>query len=212
MALTEFLHNLQTARNIVLSQLLPPDLQRLDYRRLKRAAPMWLSPRVIAGADPLEFTFLEDDQSESLNAVIKEFLKIADALVDREPTLNEVKRGSDCILSMAKIIGEPILDAEGVSILMSLLTTIHSKKKVLPEFVLGIDYSLDSDWSGDPGIWLWLIVPDDIDVESKEYSEFSDWFRMLVWDAVTKLKSERIPYTRLRLVSEVTESMSEGVA
>jgi hypothetical protein len=216
MAMAEFLQNVQTARNIVFSHVLlhlgnaplPAEQQKLDYARLRRTAALWLSPRVVAGFDPGDFGFLPADQQDELVAAVSGFREVAEGVAGREPTHDEMKTGIGHLATIILLLDAAALDSEG----KALMAAVHAAKTPFPDFVLGIDYTIDTDATGDPGIWIWVIVPDDVDPDSNEFRQFATWFPKAVRSALGQAKSDRLPYIHYRPLSEAVELMSEGVA
>lgn len=217
MAMAEFLQHVQTAGNIVFSHLLvhlgdgpplPAEQENRDYDRLKKTAVLWLSPQVVAGFDPDEFAYLPSEERATLVKAVNGFRSVAEQARGHEPTPDEIKTGSGHLAAIIKTLGTPALDKEGAA----LMVAVHVAKGKFPDFVLGLDYTLDSDATGDPGIWIWVLIPDDINPDSKEFREFAVWFPKAVRKALAHVKSDRLPYIHYRPLSEAVELMSEGVA
>jgi hypothetical protein len=212
MAIAEFLHNVQTARNVVLPQVggfpMPLDRDTLDYAGLKRSAPIWLTPRTVAGYDPNDFGSLSEADRDQLTATVRGFRAVAEAVTAREPNEAELKSGFGYLMIFINLLDSLMLDAEG----KALLFAVHRSKITFPDFVLGLDYTLDTDWSGDPGIWIWVIVPDDVDPDSTEFRDFSTRFRKEVSRALAEINNNRLPYVHFRLLSEVNGVVNEEVA
>jgi hypothetical protein len=214
MALTEFLQNIQIARNVVFpllqgaGALQLPDRDDVDYTRLKQSAPRWLSPRTVAGYDPDDFSAFSDEHRDQLTATVSAFRAVAGATAEREPTDGDLKSGLAYLMTLINLRDHFTLDDEGKAVWLAL----HQSKMTFPDFVLGIDYTLDTDATGDPGIWIWVIIPDDLDPDSTEFREFVTVFPKVVRDALTTVKSDRLPYIHYRLLSEAVGLVSEGVA
>lgn len=205
MAMHEFLRNLQTARNVVFPQLPPgvtlappTDPLAFDMAMLRRTAPVWLSPRTVAGFDANEFESFEVKDREQLGKVVQGFLAIADAVAGRDPTDDELRSGIAYLTILVTVLDPLFLDAEGKALLLAL----YRSSILFPGFVLGLDYDLDNDWSGAPGVWISVIVPDDVDPDSDEFIRFSREFRKDVWRALREAKSDRQPYIQFRSLSE----------
>lgn len=205
MAMNEFLRNIQTARNVVFPQLpagitlaTPADPLAFDGAWLRRTAPVWLTPRTVTGFDVNEFESFEAKDRENLGKVVQGFLAIANAVAGRDPTDEELSSGIAHLTTLVTVLDPLFHDAEG----KVLLRALYRSNASFPDFVLGLDYSLDTDWSGDPGIWIWVIVPDDVDPDSDEFIRFSQEFRKGVWKVVSEANSNRLPYVHFRLLSE----------
>ncbi|MBP3957980.1 hypothetical protein J8F10_22220 [Gemmata sp. G18] len=186
---------------------MPPDRDELEYTWLKRSAPIWLSPRTVAGYDAGDFSSFSPADRDQLTAQVNAFRGVAEAIADREPTAAELKSGLAYLMNFINLLDHLALDAEGRALLLAL----YRSRITFPDFVLGIDYTLDTDATGDPGIWIWVIVPDDVDPDSSEFRQFSTQFRKEVRRALAEVKSDRLPYIHYRLLSEAVGLMSEGV-
>jgi hypothetical protein len=214
MALAEFMQNIQTARNVVFpllqgaGTLQLPDRDKLDYARLKRSAPLWLSPRTVASYDPDDFKSFSEADRDQITAAVRHFRSVAEAAAGRVPTDNEVNSGLAFLMSFVGLLDHFSLDPEGKALLLAL----HQSKATFPDFVLGIDYTLGTDATGDPGIWIWVIVPDEVDPDSGEFRQFVSWFPKAVRSALAQIKSERLPYIHYRPLSEAVGLLREGAA
>ncbi len=214
MALSEFLHNVQAARNVAFpllqgaGALQLPDRDEWDYALLKQTARSWLSSQTVAGFDPNDFPEFSAEHREQLAATVGAFRAIAETTAGREPTDRELKSGLGYLMILINLREHLSLDDEGKALWLAL----HQSKVTFPHFVLGIDYTLDTDSTGDPGIWIWVIIPDDFDPDTSEFWQFAAQFRKEVWGALAAVKSSRLPYVRYRLLSEAVGLMSEGIA
>src|SRR4051794_24001191 len=101
MATSDFRQNVQTARNVLFSHMLvhsakdplPPDRQAADSLAVKRSAPLWLSPRVVAGFDPSEWDDPADESMADLTEAVRAYREVAETVAGREPTDDELRRG-----------------------------------------------------------------------------------------------------------------------
>jgi len=74
----------------------------------------------------------------------------------------------------------------------------------LPGYVREVKYYLDEDWAGDPAVYIYLILADDVAADERNDDEVArlDWE---VTQAVLGCRTERVPYVRVRTVSEERE-------
>lgn len=216
MATAEFVRNVQTARNMFWSQLLAldestplqPERSPQDWKRLRITAPVWLSPRVVTGFDPSGLGFLSAEQRAVLTEAVTNFRAVAESVAGREPTEDEINHGIRYLIVIMGLLEEKFPNEEGEALLVALTAA----KKPFPDFVLGLDYTLDTDATGDLGIWIWVFVPDDVDPDSNEFRQFATRFRRAVRDTLAQIGSGRLPYIHYRPLSEAAELMSESVA
>jgi hypothetical protein len=216
MALAEFLRNIQTARNVLLPQTLPRggalqplDRDKLDWAQLKRTASRWLSPQTVAGYEPADFpSFFSSEHRDQLTAEVRAFRALAEATAGREPNDQELKSGLAYLMALSNLRDHLTLDDEGRALWLAL----QQSKISFPKFVLDIDYTLGADATGDPGIWIWVIVPDELDPDSDAFKQFVVWFPKVVRDALAKVGNDRLPYIHYRLLSEAAGLVSEDAA
>jgi hypothetical protein len=215
MAMNEFLHNVQTARNVALfNQAVERGRNPLapvpSYTGLRRAAQVWLSPRIVAGYDAEDFRSLSQANQDALATGVSGYRTVAEAVAGREPTDDELLRAADALFVIVGALDSDLLDTEGKVLLDAVCEA--GGKEPFPDFVLGLDYTLDTDWSGDPGIWIWVIIPDELDPDSAEFLRFVTRFPKVVSPALIRAKSDRFPYIHYRLLSEATGEANAEVA
>lgn len=73
-----------------------------------------------------------------------------------------------------------------------------------PSFVTEIRHALDNDWSGDPGVWIWVILRDDV-AGSPQIVEQTQPVRSAIVQALRDAGISRWPYLRFRGQSEQAE-------
>lgn len=209
MAITEFVRRVQTARNVAYRYLQPgggaAPRAGADWERLRAAAPLWLDAGIAADFDPAEFEFLAADARAELSTCVARYRAAAG---DRPPADAEMTAGLNELGRVAELLGELVADPEGLGLLAVLLRDSGP----LPPFVLGFDYNLDTDWSGDPAVWLWVLIPDDLDPGAPAFIDFTTGFRDAGWKAVKAAGSNRLPYIRYRIRSDALHPVSEDAA
>ncbi len=70
-----------------------------------------------------------------------------------------------------------------------------------PPFVTELRHALDNDWSGDPAVWIWVILRDDV-AESGKILEHTKPIRSTIVQALRNAGIDRWPYLRFRGQSE----------
>ena len=73
-----------------------------------------------------------------------------------------------------------------------------------PSFVKEIRFTLDNDWAGDPGVFIWVILQDDI-AASREILKYTTPIRSAIAQALRAAEIDRWPYVHIRGASEQTE-------
>jgi hypothetical protein len=216
MGRTEFLRNLQTAFNVLLAQFcvlddsdpLATKRSERDWQKLKATAPVWMSPKVVSGFEPSDFAELPAERLTFLTGAVAQFKKVAEQASGRALTNVEVYTGISQFMSILTIVQLESLDKEAKAIHVALLAA----KKPFPDFVLGLDFTFGTDATGDDAVWIWVLVPDEIDPDTEEFREFAKRFPRAVWNTLAEIKSKRIPYVHFRPLSEAFESAIEVAA
>lgn len=211
-----FLRNVQTAHNVLLAQFcvlddsnpLATKRSERDWQKLKATAPVWMSPKVVSGFEPSDFAQLPAERLTFLTDAVAQFKKVAEQASGRTPTDAEVYTGLVHFMSMMTILRLASPDEEAEAIHVALLAA----KKPFPDFVLGLDFTFGTDSTGDEAVWIWVLVPDEIDPDTKDFREFAKRFPRAVWNTLAEIKSKRIPYVHFRPLSETFESANEVAA
>lgn len=209
MAITDFFRNARAVTSVLAEQLdtataNPPEATV----RLLAGRQLWLTPEAVAGYDPDDFRFLPPDEQDRLAAAVEHFRAAAAELSGREPTADEVFHAAGLWTDLFKPLREYVSDPEGLAIIRALLRDEDG----LPGFVLGLDYALDTDATGDQAIWIWVIIDDAADAESSAFQEFARRFRARVRKALQAQHVNRIPYVRFRPRSEFLAGLHEAAA
>lgn len=74
-------------------------------------------------------------------------------------------------------------------------------KSIQPAFANGLRFQLDDDATGDPAVWVWVIVADE-KLESPGFQSEIEAFQNKVGDTLRANGIERWPYVRLEAVSD----------
>ncbi len=81
-----------------------------------------------------------------------------------------------------------------------------------PAFVRDAVFQLRNDHTGEPGVWVWLILDDDTEIESRAIQAEMAPVRRAIFDRVLESVPGRWPYISVRLVSDQQELDMRGVA
>jgi len=73
-----------------------------------------------------------------------------------------------------------------------------------PSFVTEIRHALDTDSSGDPAVWVWVVLEDDT-ADSDEFFERSEVVKTKIVQSLREAQIDRWPYVRFRGQSEQAE-------
>lgn len=124
----------------------------------------WLIPETVRGLTDVDFVTLPLQQRDKLFRCAKQFCTIAQAA----PNVDDAQTASArAALTTIWEILRPYRTPESRKILNTLWECWQDKsveyvRKWIPTF----DYQLGEDSTGDPAIWIWLILNDDVDIEA----------------------------------------------
>jgi hypothetical protein len=80
-----------------------------------------------------------------------------------------------------------------------------------PDYVKGVQFRFGNDSSGDPAVWIWLVLKDDVDIESPSVQAELSPVREAYRNAIQRAGIERWPYISVRTRSEA-EALAGGAA
>lgn len=202
MALDEFFRNV----NLAASQLWPnvraePPLDEDQYTTMLNRASRWLVPAVVDGFDPADFGFLPHSQRSELEESVADFRLIAGAIPDRsEPTDEQFRRGLEALRRILEILRPdryPDVDAFRAAKVLENLQLPED----LREKVDRIIERFELDGTGDTGIWIWVILKDDILWDQTSIRD-RDQIRRSIEAALRRNHIAMWPYIHFRSFSE----------
>jgi hypothetical protein len=181
------------------SSLDPDHLQRLF-----RNAVIWLTPASVAGFDPRDFTFLSPSERKELKACVEGFRRVAETVPGDGPATDEqIKAALPRFLRILEIL-RPDANPDVESFRASkLLENLRLPDEVRDDVVRFI-HEFDVDSTGDPGIWVWVILKDEV-IERPTFFEDTEKIRRYIVDALFRQGVHLRPYIRFRTVSEQDE-------
>lgn len=204
MAGHDFVHPIRVAASVLAAG--PADDPRA-VARWTAARGLWLTPVVadayVAGVEQLARLPTEVGRAA---ARAERFRATAADLADREPTPAEVAEAARQLDDLIRPIAGYSLEPEGEAVIRALWAG------PVPEFVLGLDYDLDTDWTGDPAAHIRVIIRDDADPESDEFQEFVVQFDDRLFDAMREARSNRFPYAGFLPESDARAALAGGPA
>jgi hypothetical protein len=199
MAKHEFLQNLRTARNVFFHRVGPQAAHEdpRDPKAQVARALIWLAPSSVSGFDPSEFTELSSDVREQLKDRVQQFLDVAKHVgPDKKPTEDEVQRAMLAFLDVVRLLDPYLSATEEAQKVREVLEGVD-----FPPGVVTWEYEIGADATGDPAVWIWLFVDEDV-VQRKEVSRVTTAVREKIRDALAAAGIRRWPYVRVRTAAE----------
>jgi hypothetical protein len=198
MAMPDFIANVQFVANILRS---PADDQ---YRR--DVADMWLTPATVADFSESDFVALPSGQRTQLRDAVAQFRSVAERGASATPV--EVEAALAAFDTILTILEPYIASPESERVREAIWSVWKEERWWIPTF----DYEIGDDSTGDPAVWIWLILNDDRDIEARETREWLRRVRLAIRSALQDRGVERWPYISVRSRSETKELMARATA
>ena len=125
-----------------------------------RMADVWFRPDLVAGYDEADFPFVKPAEREELTHAVGEFRQLTAAARSRPPAAEEVARGFH-LFERIHDIPAPYFEEYALHQLADATLAVG-----WPDFVRGVQYELRNDWTGEPSIYIWLVLKDKVSIES----------------------------------------------
>lgn len=157
----------------------------------------WLTPATVHGLTEADFVTMPLAQRQELFRGAAEFAAVARAAPNGDAAQEAVARAA---LTRIWELLRPYRTRESRAVRQVLWAAWEPEREWIPTF----DYQLDTDWSGDPAVRVWLILKDGVDVlEAKTREELSR-IRLRLHADIQDAEIDRWPFVRTRSWSEVT--------
>ena len=164
--------------------------------------PGWLTPATVADLSESDFSTMPARQRQALFDAVERFKTIAetDAISPEQET--QARTALDGIRDILR----PYLSEESLKIREAIWRAWRDDGAAawIPTF----DYALDEDWAGNPAVWVWLILNDDVDVEEPATRAGLNSLRTRIRKELYEAGIERRPYINVRSQAEVRELMA----
>jgi hypothetical protein len=160
-------------------------------------AVIWLAPSSVSGFSPRDFSELPAEVREQLKDRVQQFLDVARHVgASRQPTWDEVQRAMPAFLDILRIV-DPYLSAdEEARKIREVLEGVD-----FPPGVVAWDFEIGNDSTGDPAVWIWIFVDEDV-VRRKKVDDVMEPTRKRIRDALDAAGIQRWPYVRVRTPAE----------
>jgi hypothetical protein len=194
MAREEFLRNLQTAARFV-SPAEQVNGIRLDPQYLAtvlRDTTTWLTPIAVEGFDPVDFPELSAEEKNQLERDVWTFRTAAEQVPpDASPNDQQVQAALLAFVSILTAM-RPYLDGFKIYDVL--------KRQPFPEYVQDFAVRIGRDSTGDPAVWIWVIIRDE--VGGKGFFKRVPEVEQRIEAALRRAHIDLWPYIRFRTESE----------
>lgn len=202
MALHEFWSNVKAAGSALFheSQTETVGLGSTSPDRYAAHATLWLTPAAVAGFDAADFSFMPPARREELRNAVEAFRRAAEN-TEKEPSsvehVDEALRNLKRIWDLLQLDAHDDLEALRIA---EILKNVHFEEP-LSSSIAELRHSLDIDSSGDPAVWIWVIVDDEA-AKRERFFEHTATVRQSIQSALRRHGVRRWPYIHFRTVSE----------
>jgi hypothetical protein len=195
----EFFRNLRTARNLFFHRV-QSDHTGVNAKEIEQTlshADFWLTPAAVAGFDDGDFPELSEASRAELGRNVSEFRAVAELVPIDAPA--SAKQSAGALKNFMKIlqITEPYLPTpDEVGRLREAM-----KRVPFPAGVLTWEFEFGQDSSGDPAVWIWVVV-EDAAADDPHFAAVSTRLQRTIHEELQRAALDRWPYLRFRTESE----------
>jgi hypothetical protein len=168
-----------------------------DVARRPARAAIWLSPASVRGFDVSDFPELTEPVREELREHVEAFARIAGQVPPTEPVNEEqLEAARQSFLSILRIMEPYLPTGEETRMLRDAMKNVR-----FPAGVLTWEFEFGRDSTGDPAVWIWIVV-DDTAANEPGFDREANLLPRQIREALRKSGIERWPYVRFRTASE----------
>jgi len=208
MALCDFWISVRTAAKLFAPQAIvdAPRLDAGEIERILRETTFWLTPGAVAGFDEKDFSFLPDAEKTRLAKLVTEFRQVASAVSPRAPVPNDaLERALPLFREIVESLGfERYEDADAFRLGTLIEQAIDSDR---PPELAGLRFRTGLDHSGDPAIWIWAFLTEEISKNDDDFLKAARRLRAILDPIARRVDPDRWPYLSFRPITEPAEAV-----
>ncbi|QGJ70670.1 Hypothetical protein PBC10988_23680 [Planctomycetales bacterium 10988] len=202
MSLRKFWQNVRLGASLLVPTVMvdSPHLSEGQLTTMLADSDLWLTPRAVEGYQERDFEFLEDGERAELTSHVNAFQKIAQQVPSDQPATDE--QHDQALPHFRKIV--QILNPRKYADLAAFKIGKQVERLIageLPKYVQELRFQTGSDSTGDPGIWV-LVIVNEKATDSKLFSSISRQVRDLLFGTIQDLEVDYWPYINFRSESE----------
>jgi len=174
-----------------------------ETKTKKMKLDQWLTPKTVEGYVEEDFTYLTKEQRLKLTSNVDNFRKIAASVrIDSPATPEKVAEAREPLREIYQMV-QPYLDRQYLGVRGAIEQLFAAG--AFPDFVRRFDLEVGNDHTGDPAVWIWLIVDDSADNSSVFDAILQA--EQTIADRLSELGIDRLVYGSVRTVSEQKERL-----
>jgi hypothetical protein len=185
------------------------DAPRLDadaIERMLRESVHWLTPRAVAGFDENELSFLPEGGRAQLAKLVADFRQEASIVSPRAPApADTVERALPLFRDIVRLLEfDRYDDAEAFRLGKLIEREIAPWR---PPELAELRFRTGPDHTGDPGIWIWAFLSDEVSEKDEDFLRAARTLRDPLEDAAREVAPDRFPYLSFRSLLEQSEPL-----
>jgi hypothetical protein len=203
-SLREFWLNLRTAARLLTPTATSdsPQLSSATLESMLRRAVIWLTPKAVESFRPDDFGFLDPRDLRALAEGVQKFRAVARQVDPGKPAADsEIEQALVPFRRVLEIL-RPDNYADPEALILG-----HSIDRQLPDAlrsaVAELRFETGPDSTGDPALWIWVILKDEATATDDLLLAHARTIREAIERIVFDLHIERWPYVRFRSESEL---------
>jgi hypothetical protein len=206
MALHDFWNNVRIGAKLFAPEFIA-DAPRLDADAIERMlgkTAHWLNARSVAGFDEVEFSCLTDTDRSRLANLVADFRAAASTVSPTVPTSDDTL--AKALPLFRDIVGMLEFDRYGDAESFRLGKLIERElEPSRPPELAELRFRTGLDHTGDPALWIWAFLSDDVSERDEDFLGAAQRLRDLLDPVARQVARDRFPYISFRSLAEQSE-------
>jgi hypothetical protein len=210
MALDEFWRNVRFGAGLVAPNVIV-DASGLDAGTIEdrlRGATLWLTPRAVDGFDEGDFAFLGVEDRSRIAKLVSDFRDEAAKVGPKDPAPPDVVRTAFPLFrDLVKMLEfDRFADPEAYRLGKQIEREVQGD---WPSELAELRFNTGLDHTGDPGLWIWVLLTEEISRRDEDFLGAAKRLRPLLDSIARRIEPDRWPYMSFRPVREPDEVETE---
>jgi hypothetical protein len=206
MAFHDFWNNVRIGAKLYAPEFIAeaPPLDTDAIEDMLRKTTHWVTPRSVAAFDENDFAFLPDSERAQLAKLVADFRQVTSTVSPMAPApAGTVERA---LPLSREIIGLLEFDRYENAEAFRLGKLIEREiAPWRPPELAELRFRAGLDHTGDPGLWIWAYLSDDVSEKDEDFLEAARRLRIPLEDVAREVAPDRFPYLSFRSLREQSE-------
>ncbi len=169
-----------------------------------RKTTHWVTPRSVAGFDESEFAFLSDAERSQLAKLVAEFRQVTSTVNPMAPATGDtVESALPLFRDIIRLLEfDRYENAEAFRLGKLIEREIAPWR---PAELAELRFRTKLDHTGDPGLWIWAYLSDEVSEKDEDFLEAAQRLRNPLEDVARQVAPDRFPYLSFRSLREQSE-------